>query len=231
MDETVNFKSQLRRQLGFVRTSCTLFDQGYTDEAIRIALGIRVILHDTKSSTSVLKHLRIKDNVTLISTILPNNLEMFPGFCGLDLRKDQPIFPLLGNAPKRLLLISEWWEEVFYVTAKDSDLVAIHRVGRDGDSFVALERNSHNKVEISRKNLIIAAANTDGGAHVDKELPANYKLIANDGSLGMLVENQPLKEAHLVAIRQIGFEILNSPDILSLLADETEQTHIQSCLT
>jgi hypothetical protein len=65
------FKDQLTKQLGFLRRSCESYDQGYKDEAIRIATVLRVLFHDTGRSTSLLTHLKAKDNIWLRSTCYP----------------------------------------------------------------------------------------------------------------------------------------------------------------
>jgi len=40
--------------------SCSSYDEGYEDEAVRIATTIRVLIHDTQQSTSMLTHLDAK---------------------------------------------------------------------------------------------------------------------------------------------------------------------------
>jgi len=46
---------QLRRQLTFLRNSAASYDAGYSEEALRIGVVIRVLLHDTQYSTSLLE--------------------------------------------------------------------------------------------------------------------------------------------------------------------------------
>ena len=52
-----DFPTHLGRQLQFLHQSCASYDGGFFDEAIRMATVMRVLLHDTKHSTSLLKHL------------------------------------------------------------------------------------------------------------------------------------------------------------------------------
>src|SRR5208283_1964913 len=69
-----DFKKDLGMHLKFLRSSAAAFDSGQTDEAIRMAVSMRVLLHDTKASTSLLTHLKAK-NIPLLSTsayISPN---------------------------------------------------------------------------------------------------------------------------------------------------------------
>ncbi len=63
----------------------------------------------------------------------------------------------------------------------------------------------------------------DGGAHVDTGLPPEYAWVAEgtdwkatfnpDGGKSVEV---PLQFPHLAAIRQMGYEVLNSPELLKL---------------
>lgn len=58
-----DFRKHLRRQLDFLGRSAAAYDAGHADEAVRIATTIRILIHNTQSSTSLLKHL----NATTIS--------------------------------------------------------------------------------------------------------------------------------------------------------------------
>src|SRR3954465_14733121 len=63
----------IARQLGYLRRSARLFDEGDRDEAIRIAVTIRVLLHDTGVSTSLLslagsKSIRILTSCSFTTT-------------------------------------------------------------------------------------------------------------------------------------------------------------------
>ena len=73
-----------------------------------------------------------------------------------------------------------------------------------------------------------AAANKDGGAHVDEKLEQNYERLAASGALGMYmsqitvgdgttIDLPPLENAHLVYLRQMGYEVLRSFDMRLLL--------------
>ena len=63
----MDFCQQLRKQLRYLDTSCREYDAGNRDEAIRIATSLRVIFHATRTSISLLKHLK-GDGVSLLST-------------------------------------------------------------------------------------------------------------------------------------------------------------------
>jgi hypothetical protein len=60
---------KLKDQLSYLWASYASYDAGHKQEAIRIALGIRVLLHDTRNSKSLLTHLGVKERVRLSSSV------------------------------------------------------------------------------------------------------------------------------------------------------------------
>src|SRR5689334_19735845 len=95
-------RKQLRRQLGFLRASCEDYDRGDQDEAIRIAVCIRVLLHDPKTnrpgrrqSRSILDQLSAK-RIRLLSTVKDvGDWRSLPFFDGLT-----TFIPERGPGPK-----------------------------------------------------------------------------------------------------------------------------------
>lgn len=207
----VDFKLHLCRQLGFIELSCTSFDYGFHDEAIRIATVIRVLIHQTSKSTSLLTHLGAT-NVGILSTCIdivakfkdPNSLaygatpRMFNGMGAFSLGQNATYAPKLGNSyVQSFLTAHDWWNQVVFI----------------------LDKNTW----VTRKQVALAAANKDGGAHIDTKLTPNYGRLIESGDLGYLIstlENQeivlPITGHHYVALRQMGYEILNSPDLIAL---------------
>ncbi len=79
-------------------------------------------------------------------------------------------------------------------------------------------------IEVHRRDLVLSAANKDGGAHVDAALDATYSRILEGAGWSITVNPPdepprtiPFKNAHVAALRQIAYEVLNSPDVLKLL--------------
>lgn len=66
--------SDLRDQFDFLETSGAGFDAGRTAEAKRLATTIRVLVHDTAASTSLLRQLGVKDDLRFVDT----SVEPFP---------------------------------------------------------------------------------------------------------------------------------------------------------
>jgi hypothetical protein len=193
----MNFNEHLKKQLGFLERSCQSYDQGFHDEAIRIATVIRVLTHNTKSSTSLLKHLN-STTIQLLSTCPDTTTAKTLIFYGMGVSRmsgngECSYFPSLGDSPVNdFVPVSKWWTQTIFIL--------------------------NTKTRLTRKDIVLAAANKDGGAHVDKKLSPDYEALSNDGSVGTFSYSSNGKEssidvqnAHLVALRQMGFEILNSP--------------------
>ena len=194
----MNFNEHLKRQIGFLERSCSSYDDGFHDEAIRVATVIRVLFHQTKSSTSLLKHLKAT-TINLCSTTFEPSKQTV-SFVGMGMMTvggdESSYYPHLGNGPiNELLPLSKWWNQVVMVINKD------HR--------------------ITRRSIVLAAANKDGGAHVDKKLTAEYEALALDGAAGTFTygregKDKPIQQAHLVCLRQMAYEVLNSPELVKL---------------
>lgn len=70
-------RAAVRKQLRFLITSGNLVAQGDYDEAVRLAVSLRVLLHDTGSSHSVLGQLGWKLKLEYVNSLRP--LELAPG--------------------------------------------------------------------------------------------------------------------------------------------------------
>lgn len=66
----------------------------------------------------------------------------------------------------------------------------------------------------SRKDLALALANQEGGAHVDPEIKPAYNKIANSNSMGWTYQEGdseiPLTSPVPFALRQISYEVVES---------------------
>lgn len=211
---TVNlrFREHLSRQLGFIHRSCEAYDTGHRDEAIRIATSIRVLVHDTRSSTSLITHLGAAD-LQLLSTVPPDEPDesglqrvTLNGLASMkfDATGVHLVPPLGRRGDPFLMSVDEWWNQ---------------RVWLLGARW------------ITRRDIVLAAANKDGGAHVDAELTVEYEELARPGAAGTFsvggpdADMQPFVQAHLVALRQLGYEILNSVDLIALTSPPNGDSH------
>jgi hypothetical protein len=82
---------------------------------------------------------------------------------------------------------------------------------------------------LRRRDIALAAANKDGGTHVDDKLTPEYERLLSPEALAMYggdihlidgrtVQPVPITDTHLVYLRQMGFEVLESPALRSLLS-------------
>src|SRR5690606_13004531 len=75
--------------VGFLGASSEAFDAGKTGEAKRLAVSIRVLVHDTANSKSLLGLLGWKDGHSFLNSALPfdaNNLISHHGLVGLQIQ-------------------------------------------------------------------------------------------------------------------------------------------------
>ena len=197
---STDFHEQLDRQIQFLQRSCDAFDNGYHDESIRIAVVLRVLFHSTRSSTSLIRHLNA-ENICLVDSRPPLSptAVSYQGLGMHVLGSNSEFVPNLGKTPilNPPATLNEWWNQICFVL--------------------------NGSVRITRKDLVLGAANKDGGAHVDANLSAEYEALSRDGALGAYVTQNrdesietDIANAHFPSIRQIGYEVLSSPEFVAL---------------
>jgi hypothetical protein len=193
-----DFRAYLRQQLGFLKRSIESFDAGFRDEAMRMATVIRVLVHDTKQSTSLLTYLGVKATARLLTTSPLRPADEHTVFqIGMGIMRlgqgGSPYRPSFGKYGWALIPVEEWWTQTIHVF--------------DGG-----------KTHVSRKTMVLGAANKQGGAHVDPKLSGEFKRLAEDGAFLHLVQvidgvevSQPTLDIHVTNLRDMAFEITHSP--------------------
>ncbi len=199
-------EEHLREQLGFLKSSCEAFDQGNEAEAKRLATTLRLLLHETVRSRSLLGQLGKLDG-KFFDTAHPLNMKSLTSHCGLVAISYSPgggryVAGLDGVGQQRLVSFKTWWNAVV---------------------FLDQQRRA-----ISRKDLVLSVADTDGGAHVDPALDAKYHALSRGNSMGWIIRDHAGERAmagpERASIRQIAHELLKSiiPDY------ERNQIHNES---
>jgi hypothetical protein len=199
----------LAEQKKFLQKSCAAYDAGDVAEAKRIAHSIRVLLHDTTSSTSLLKHLGMKGR-KFYNSCMP-----------VAIRSDvqQPIAYLIGSDILQGRFVP------FY----DANKAQSTYIDFDSWWSMTVLSNHDQSITLSRKELILAMANKDGGSHIDSSLDEKYAAFSRLNSMGHLVAyNIPLSPegglpktlegvkfeavplAEFATVRQIGHEVLET---------------------
>lgn len=188
-------KKQLEEQLEFLKNSCESYDQGNFPEAKRIAHALRILLHDTKESKSLLGQLNLK-SIKFISTcdsiVQHNSINIAQtGLITTHTGDDSSQFyvPLDNAFVSKELDFDSWWNEIVIIDQ---------------------EKNS-----FSRKNILVNnISNKDGGSHVDTKLETNYYNLSRNNSLGRHIQKngkwENMQTPELATSRQIGHEILKT---------------------
>jgi len=156
---------RLREQVQSIQSSARAFDEGAEWEAKRLAVSIRVLVHDTKRSHSLLRQLQLKDRLRFYEIAAPDppgNLLSYHGLVGVRFGAgDACYYARLDNGPPyptKQSPFEDWWGRCVF-------------------------RDAHGS-QFTRKDLVLALANKEGGAHVDQELDAEYVRLSRENSLG-----------------------------------------------
>jgi hypothetical protein len=203
-----DLRNHLIDQIQFLQRSIILYDDGLINEAKRMGTIIRLLVHDTPKSVSLLSQLNMK-NILFYDTSHdydPTNLAPTLGLI-LIRTSVNPTFvkfiPALDSREKyKKIKVSfdKWWDKIV-LTDKENN-------------------------KFRRIDIILSVANKDGGVHVDPQLDKSYGELTRKKTLGLkFVINNYVKEHGIepifASIRQISHEILKSlkdklPDIVQL---------------
>lgn len=192
--------AHLREQVVMLGELGRVYDGGVTAAAKQLGTIVRVMVHDTKGSTSVLELLQVKRNLQYLDTaqeVDESNLVATWGLVmmrwsrpSLDVPSEVSWHAGLGDLPPTLLGRSkpfeEWW----------NDPVS---VDNNGERF-------------SRRDFVLGVANKEGGSHVDSKLSARYAALTRDDSLGKLYLTstgnlESLGSPAVPSVRQIAYEL------------------------
>lgn len=193
----------LDEHLDFLRQSCKSFDDKFISEAKRLAVTVRVLLHDTKRSNSLLNQIGIKNTMEYYNTASPfepNNLAVFHhGLVYVRIGSGEINFvaPLEESSempykPNCYIPFSHWWEEI---------------VIRDREG-----------ITYTRDDLVKLLANKDGGAHVDPRIDSDYLALKETNRMryehvrdeNAVEIRTHIKDVELHSMRQIAFELIKS---------------------
>jgi len=181
----------------FMRRSAEHFDNGDEGEAKRLATHIRVLVHDTPQSHSLLGLLGVKSTMGFVDTTLrlpPGGIFIHSGLAITRMGVGgvggvRFAAPLAKLAPERIgppASFTKWWERT-----------------------ILTDSEGH---EHSRRSMVLALANQDGGAHVDPNLKRAYAALVKANSLERWgTDDQGVERALdnlvLASVRQIAFEL------------------------
>lgn len=201
-------EQHLLEQIRFLRSSASAFDAGDRGEAKRLAVVMRVLLHDGPSPKSktrslltqlgVLKQWSFLDSAgqtdvrnlastnNLVYQRLTSSPDSFSYEPVLDEWRELAIAQPGLRLPGSRLPFERWWRMV------------VVRSPTEGLSF-------------SRADLVLGTADTDGGAHVDASITYAHHKLTRGNALGWFAfsgdEPLPVTDPVPATLRQIAFEI------------------------
>lgn len=209
---------QLRRQHGFLERFGQSFDAGHLDEAWSLATTVRVLVHDTAKSISLLEQLAVKDTMRFLDTGDPVEDQWFRTPKGLMQRINvlgtgllllsghgtvAEWKPRLDEDPetRRWIPFKDWWEQAVLRSWADPE-----RLWR-------------------RRKLVLSLANQEGGAHVDPDVDEHFDAVLRKHAGRFTIEGPggPAKVTSSPVpptVRQIAYELQLSlerqfPDLTS----------------
>ncbi len=196
---------KFKLQVDLLNLSCANFDSGQEIAGYQLATTIRVLVHDTNTSTSALKHIE-KKNITFLDTShkeRPNST-----YLGLLYSYAEGV----GNGSDGIVLYKPNYTNVYNPNYKSEE----SWVSFDDWWNKIIFRNI-NGTSLTRRELILKIANKEGGAHIDESVDNKYELFSKHYSGGIRItdrntgairifDNIPV----LPAARQIAFELLKS---------------------
>lgn len=185
----------LQEQVDLLTDACVSFDRGREIAGKHISLNLRVLLHDSRASHSLLRMLGLRDKRFMDSTgdLNPRNLLTDCALCvtavGDSGAKFEPLCAA-GGGPftPRWVPFDKWWNA----------------------SVIKDNKGRH----LKRREIILSVANTDGGAHVDETLDEKYMDLSRLNSLGWVLQSGDVRQAlpspAMACLRQLAHEVLET---------------------
>lgn len=202
----------LYEQMAFLRRSASHYDEGEFSEAKRLATTLRVLLHDSKKSKSLLTQLGLKDKLRFVDTageIEPDTFEVLPGRrFRASIAVATPLAPIAWGS----------WKGFRFIARLDDHRTAFRPLKFDtwwNNPAVAIPPN----FRLSRRDLMLGVANQDGGAHVDASLRQQFARVSRQRfilsskrkPLSIATIQQPQRKGppnpSLPMVRQIAYEV------------------------
>lgn len=189
--------------LELLQALCEYYDRDEKEIlALPISTSIRVLVHDTRQSTSLLAHLGKKD-AKYISTNTSRDRE--PVHLGIVRRINVGVKDGIGGT-------SKYWplcDERYFNKPEECNELEFSEWWEKEDVF------SSNEHSLTRKDIVLSVANKDGGAHFDSQVEEKYDAFRHSWSGGssLVGINSGTRRGYdniptFPAVRQIAYELL-----------------------
>ncbi len=189
-----DLKGYLRDVVKFMKDSCEAFDLGIPGEAKRLAVCIRILVHDMDQAPSLLTRLGRKD-IFFYDECPDYRPELnlpFSGLAVVTIGGSKPRYtPRLGLNPRiqmKKVTFTEWWNKTVIA-------------------------DPEKKVKLTRASIVLNVANSVGGP-VESRLDEAYDRLTQAYFSGPVVEiagGKPYDaQIEFASVRQMAFEVLKS---------------------
>ena len=201
-----NLKSKFDDYLDLLQLLCDYYDRDKKELlALPISTSIRVLVHDTKTSVSLLKHLQKKEALRYLSTNVNNDCESV--HLGIVRRINVGVTDGVGGEAKYWPLC----DETYFQSPEESNELDFSEWWEKEEVFKTKEHS------LTRKDIVLSVANKDGGAHFDSEVDEKYNAFRHSWSGGSTLVgiNSGIRRGYdnipiYPAIRQIAHELLST---------------------
>lgn len=187
-------QQHFEEQLQFLQASADSYDKDFYGESKRMALTIRVLLHEKGMSHSLLKQIRGEFGNFLSTTLVeydPQSASTHSGLTMIAHRGSESRFVAMlddMHHSANWIPFDEWWNQIIIA--------------------------DQGKNTFSRKDLILTVADQDGGAHVDPEINEFYYRLSNENAMEWKAhvdgKDYSVPGAEDASIRQIAHEVLKT---------------------
>jgi hypothetical protein len=211
-------EAHLADQLEFLEDACSLYDEGRINRFKQIATSIRILMHDSRTSMSLLGQLGLLNSRRWLDTAGPINPNNLMATNNLIYGQATVIDDKGTVAPSYGPVLDAWKETNFPVRTRTAFGTVTMLKGErlQFSQWWTMPVVKVSAGQFSRSDLVLAVANTDGGAHVDATLKEPYRRLSRDNEMGFRVNGDAEFGSPVPAsLRQIAYEVLESLAISS----------------
>ena len=186
---------KLEEQLKLLKNSAELYDKGRIEEALNIAIRLRVLLYREES---LLEQLGQKKTIKLLSTLEDHSKD--PILKNIAIQSSVPFLTsngqraFLNNTSRSEFILAEKWLT---------------------ETITILESKPYSRIDI-----IKITAHKDGAAHIEINHKSLKPFITPFGQITIKENNKPITKEisshHYILLRQIAYEILHSEELFTV---------------
>ena len=212
---TKELNEKLSQALELLQLNCKQFDEGSVVAAVQIATQLRVLVHDTNKSTSLLMQTGQKNNIQYVDSSIKHRHSF--SFWTIENVSYQTI---ISNGDIYVGLLRKKMTDGLNGNMPTLDFAPLmgdnSRESQWGDFatwYTGQTMFEYRQLKMTRKDIICTLANKEGGAHVDLNYSDDYKYFKEPTMLDININGVLARfnqNPVYVSVRQIAWELLES---------------------